>query len=202
VLWSQNEELTSDLLNAEAECVVESPPMRAYVLQDWKANAASTRRVQVALVLFRIYSYLAERHGAGSKRAIWIERFYRLYAESVAGFELPAYTQVGARFVLWHGFGTVVNRHAVIGDNVRMRHNVTIGNRGEELDCPVIEDDVEIGVGATIVGAVRIGRGASIGAHSLVTFDVPPGGRVRAPRSVLLEAATAHSDPAGDGQAS
>jgi serine acetyltransferase len=161
--------------------------MGRHILQDWDANQASTRRIQLALILFRLHSYLADRYGRRSPRARFAGWVYNQYSEFFAGFEMPAGTAVGPGFVLWHAFGTVVNEHAVIGANVRMRHNVTIGNIGDREECPVIEDDVEIGAGATIVGDIRIGRGASIGAHSLVTFDVPAGGRVRAARSVLLD---------------
>ena len=62
---------------------------------------------------------------------------------------------------------------------------MTLGNRRSSSDCPIIEDDVEIGVGAVIIGAVRIGRGARIGPNAVVVKDVPPGAVVYSPASVL-----------------
>ena len=62
-----------------------------------------------------------------------------------------------------------------IGANCTLRQGVTIGNRVDDGPVPVIEDDVELGAYAQILGGVRIGRGAKIGAMSVVLCDVPPG---------------------------
>ena len=56
-----------------------------------------------------------------------------------------------------------------------MRHGVTIGERVEGGPAPVVEDGVDIGAYAQILGGVTIGRGARIGAMSVVLADVPPG---------------------------
>ena len=164
--------------------------MRAFVLQDWAANAHSTRRIQRALVLFRLSQYLAKRGCGYSTAAKCVAALYRSYGLYLSNFELPVATRVGPRLVVWHGYGTVIHPSAVIGADVCLRQQVTIGNRGSGVECPVIEDGVDIGVGATILGPVHIGAGASIGAHCLVTFDVPAGARVRAPRSALLNTPT------------
>lgn len=108
---------------------------------------------------------------------------YKLTVEWVLGIELPPSTDVGPGLRLRHGVGLVVNPATVIGRGVLIRQGVTLGNRREARDCPVIEDDVEIGAGAVVIGAITIGRGARIGPNAVVVKDVPPGAVVYSPRS-------------------
>jgi serine O-acetyltransferase len=89
---------------------------------------------------------------------------------------LPASVKVGRGVVLGYaGIGTVIHARAVIGDRVIIGPNVTIGGKTPHLEVPVIEDDVDIGAGACIIGPVRVGRGAVIGANAVVVDDVPAG---------------------------
>lgn len=89
---------------------------------------------------------------------------------------VPPSVQMGKDVLLgYKGLGIVIHRRAVIGDRVNIGANVTIGGRGKHHEVPVIEDDVVIGTGAKILGPVRVGRGASIGANAVVLRDVPPG---------------------------
>lgn len=73
-----------------------------------------------------------------------------------------------------HPHGIFIHRNVVIGSRVTVMHQVTIGNQHPaDPGVPVIEDNVCIGAGAKILGAVRIGRGATVGANAVVTRDVP-----------------------------
>jgi serine O-acetyltransferase len=75
--------------------------------------------------------------------------------------------------------GIVIERGVRIGSRVTVMHQVTIGRknpvglRGHGGEMPVIEDNVFIGAGAKVLGPVRIGRGAIVGANAVVTRDVP-----------------------------
>ena len=71
------------------------------------------------------------------------------------------------------GIGIVIHKDAVIGEHVLIRPHVVIGGDGRGNGAPVISDHVEIGAGAKILGSVRIGRNAIIGANAVVTRDVP-----------------------------
>jgi serine O-acetyltransferase len=73
----------------------------------------------------------------------------------------------------YSGLGTVIHARAVIGDRVSIGTNVTIGGRSGHQDVPRIEDDVEIGSGAKILGPVVIGARSKIGANSVVLKSVP-----------------------------
>ncbi len=75
-----------------------------------------------------------------------------------------------------HHFGTlIVHPQATIGSNCTLRHGVTIGQRFDQADVPVLGNDVTVGAYGQILGAIHIGDGATIGAMSLVLEDVPEG---------------------------
>ncbi len=86
--------------------------------------------------------------------------------------------QIGAGFWLDHGLGFVAGETTVIGRDVSIWHNVTLGstfnNSGADRH-PKVEDGAIIGAGALILGNVTIGAGANIGAGAIVLEDVPPG---------------------------
>ena len=79
-----------------------------------------------------------------------------------------------APILMPHPYGIVVHRNAVIGSRVTLMHQVTIGAKhAADPAAPVIEDNVTIGAGARVLGSVRVGRGATVGANAVVTLDVP-----------------------------
>jgi serine O-acetyltransferase len=77
-----------------------------------------------------------------------------------------------------HPMGIVIHGNTRIGDDVVIGHQVTLGGRDLTNVAPHVEDGVYIGAGAKILGAVRIGRGATVGANAVVTKDVPAGATV------------------------
>jgi serine O-acetyltransferase len=82
--------------------------------------------------------------------------------------------QVRSPILMPHPYGIVIHRNAVLGSRVTLMHQVTIGaKRPADPAAPVIEDNVFVGAGARILGAVRVGRGATVGANAVVTLDVP-----------------------------
>ncbi|MBL9120391.1 MAG: serine acetyltransferase [Phycisphaerae bacterium] len=81
--------------------------------------------------------------------------------------------EFGPGFVLIHSSGVVINGAVRGGSGILIEHQVTIG--AERREVPVLGDDVFIGAGARILGAVTIGSGARIGANAVVVEDVPAG---------------------------
>ena len=78
-----------------------------------------------------------------------------------------------------HPYGIVIHSRAQIGDSVVIMQQVTIGGRLPGVnEAPVVEDGVYIGAGAKVLGNIRIGRKAVIGANAVVTRDVPAGATV------------------------
>ena len=85
------------------------------------------------------------------------------------------YCRIHSPIIMGHPYGIVIHADAVIGHRVSINHQVTLGAKDRGVHAaPVIGDDVAIGAGAKVLGAVRVGRGAIIGANAVVTRDVPP----------------------------
>ncbi len=105
-------------------------------------------------------------------RVYWLT--YRV-AETLTGISIPKSVQVGPGLRIFHFGNIFVHADSVIGANCTLRQGVTIGNRHDDGSVPVIEDDVDFGAYAQVLGGVRIGRGAKLGALSVVLRDVPAG---------------------------
>ena len=103
-------------------------------------------------------------------------RLLRTAIQIVAGIELHCETRVGRRLLIEHFGGIIVSGDAVIGDDVVIRQGVTIGLRTTgRRGAPVIGNRVDIGAGAKLLGNIRIGDDAVIGANAVVLCDVPAG---------------------------
>ena len=103
-------------------------------------------------------------------------KFMKIGVQIATGIDLPCEARVGRRLVIEHFGGIVVSGDAVIGDDVTLRHGVTLGLRRTGVPgAPVIGNGVDIGAGAKILGPVCIGDGAVIGANAVVLCDVPAG---------------------------
>ena len=91
------------------------------------------------------------------------------------GISIPFNTIIGRGFYIGHFGGIVVNEKCVIGKNCNISQGVTLGqsNRGKNKGTPVLGDNIYIGPGAKIVGAVKIGDDVAIGANCVVTKDIP-----------------------------
>jgi serine O-acetyltransferase len=118
-----------------------------------------------------------------------IPRIIAEMAHSATGIDIHPGAQIGERFFIDHGTGTVIGETAIIGNNVRLYQGVTLGAKSFPTDekkrlvkglarHPIVEDDVIIYSGATILGRVTIGKGAVIGGNVWVTHDIPSGARV------------------------
>ena len=118
-----------------------------------------------------------------------IPRIIAEMAHSETGIDIHPGAQIGEHFFIDHGTGTVIGETAVIGNNVRIYQGVTLGAKSFPLDDkgsplkgiprhPIVEDDVIIYSGATILGRVTIGKGAEIGGNVWLTQDVPAGARI------------------------
>jgi serine O-acetyltransferase len=90
------------------------------------------------------------------------------------GIDAPPNVPVGAGLWMPHARNIVIHRRSSVGEQVTLFHNVTIGGR-DYSGYPVIGDRVLLGVGCSVLGSIRVGDGARIGAHALVTKDVASG---------------------------
>jgi serine O-acetyltransferase len=128
-----------------------------------------TRAQQVPLPLLR--RPLAGAHLAAATAVDWLW-----------GINVPKTTRLGRRVRIWH-LGSLLLNARSIGNDVHIRHDTTFGpvraaDRHRTSALPVIEDGVDVGSGACVVGAVTVGEGAMIGANAVVIEAVPPGATV------------------------
>lgn len=91
------------------------------------------------------------------------------------GISIPCPTEIGSGFLIGHYGGIVVNRFSRIGKNCNILQGVTVGEtfRGKSKGYPTIGDNVYLGPGAKIIGAVKVGNDVAIGANCVVTHDIP-----------------------------
>jgi serine O-acetyltransferase len=115
--------------------------------------------------------------------------FLYRYIRKNYGIEIMHGAKIGrnVRFVHWGGI--VVHPAATIGDRCFIRHCVTIGarERKEAGTAPTLKENVEVGVGAVIVGDIVIGENTIIGANTVVRTNVPANAVVKAPRPEIIE---------------
>jgi serine O-acetyltransferase len=106
-----------------------------------------------------------------------ISRIWAYWGRAVTGVEIHPAAKIGRRLVIDHGMGVVVGETAIIGDDVLIYHGVTLGSRTGQKGKrhPTLGNNVVIGAQATVLGNITIGDGASVGAASVVTRDVPAG---------------------------
>ena len=123
--------------------------------------------------------------------AVWLYRLSRLFwvihlkliAKIIAninrfltGVEIHPGARIGKNFMIDHGNGIVIGETSIIGNNVLIYHQVTLGGTGNERGTkrhPSICDNVMIAAGAKVLGDIHIGTNAKIGANAVVLKDVP-----------------------------
>ena len=110
-------------------------------------------------------------------------------AHGETGIDIHPGARIGSGFFIDHGTGVVIGETAIIGNHVRIYQAVTLGSKRFPRDAeghlekgvarhPIVEDDVVIYAGATILGRVTLGRGAVIGGNVWLTHDVAPGASI------------------------
>lgn len=118
-----------------------------------------------------------------------IPRIITEHAHSLTGIDIHPGATIGERFFIDHGTGVVIGETAVIGRNVRIYQGVTLGAKSFPKDedghpikgiprHPIVEDDVIVYSGATVLGRITIGRGSTVGGNVWLTHSVPPNSRV------------------------
>jgi serine O-acetyltransferase len=118
-----------------------------------------------------------------------IARMISEIAHASTGIEIHPGAKIGGSFFIDHGTGVVIGETAIIGEHVRLYQAVTLGAKRFPVDehgalvkgnlrHPIVEDDVVIYAGATILGRLTIGRGSTIGGNVWLTRSVPPGSTI------------------------
>lgn len=190
----------------------------------WAVGCAGRMREDVAVVMTRdpAVTGLGEALLSPGLAALWLHRVahaayrrhHRVLARAIflagrqlSGIEIHPGAVVGRRVFIDHGTATVIGETAVIGDDVTIYHQVTLGAVGwwrdnrraaGERRHPVVGDRVVLGANCVVLGPVTVGDDVCIGAQALVFQDVPAGARVRVRPCQVAEAARASADGAGE----
>ncbi len=163
------------------------------IREDIAAMRARDPAVQSAAEMFLCYPGL---------HAVWLHRvshwlwrhrlrlLARLFAHgvrAVTGVEIHPGARLGRRVTIDHGMGVVIGETAEVGDDVHLYSGVILGglSRKPVKRHPTVEDGVMIGAGAVLLGPIRVGKGARVGAGAIVRTDVPAGAVVVAPSPVV-----------------
>jgi serine O-acetyltransferase len=121
----------------------------------------------------------------------------------LTGIEINPGARIGRRLFIDHGMGVVIGETAIVGDDVTLYHDITLGGIAPSINSvsqvnvkrhPTLEDGVIVGAGAQILGDIVVGRNARVGANAVVVRDVPPGvavvgipGRVVKPKDACTD---------------
>jgi serine O-acetyltransferase len=171
------------------------PAIRALLVSDIQAaftgDPAAQHITEILLCYPGVWAMTHHRlaHALHRLGVPLLARFINEIAHSATGIDIHPGAQIGPSFFIDHGTGVVIGETAIIGERVRVYQAVTLGAKSFAADVdgalvkgnarhPVVEDDVVIYAGATILGRVTIGRGSVIGGNVWLTHSVPPGSSV------------------------
>lgn len=171
------------------------PAIRALLVSDlqsaYQGDPAATSVSEILLcypgMTAIIYHRLA--HALYTLGSPLLARLIADIAHSTTGIDIHPGAQIGPAFFIDHGTGVVIGETTVIGQNVRLYQAVTLGAKRFPTDDngallkgharhPIVEDDVVIYAGATVLGRITIGAGSTIGGNVWLTQSVPPGSNV------------------------
>jgi serine O-acetyltransferase len=163
------------------EAIADRPGIAEAALADL---AATRERDPAAGGLITPFLYFKGYHGLQAQRvAHWLWDRGRVHAalyvqsrlSTVLALDIHPAARIGRGVLIDHATGVVIGETAVVGDNVSMLQNVTLGGTGKERGDrhPKVGDGVLIGAGAKILGNIRVGDGAKVGAGSVVLAEVP-----------------------------
>jgi N-acetylglucosaminyl-diphospho-decaprenol L-rhamnosyltransferase len=159
-----------------------TPSLFAQILEDYEAHHRDWTKPgfqAVAVHRFGNWSMTIKPKLVRAPLRVLYRSMFR-FVRNVYGIELPYSAKLGRRVVVEHQGDIVVHGSAEIGDDCVIRQGVTIGNRHMDrpLEAPVLGAGVNVGAGAKILGKLRVGDKASVGANAVVVHDVDAGDTV------------------------
>ena len=199
--FSGEHDQTDDIVLAERariitrEFAASLPAIRALLVSDVQAalagDPAATSVAEIMLcypgtiaILYHRIAHCLTRLGVP-----FLARVAADIGHSLTGIDIHPGARIGGSFFIDHGTGVVIGETAILGERVRLYQAVTLGAKRFPVDesgalvkgtprHPIVEDDVVIYAGATILGRITIGAGSTIGGNVWLTQSVPPGSNV------------------------
>jgi len=138
-------------------------------------DPAAKSNIEVFLLYPSIHAIFIHRisHGLFKRKFFFLARLLSQITRFFTGIEIHPGATIGKGLFIDHGMGVVIGETSIIGDNVTIYHQVTLGGTGKECGKrhPTIEDDVVIGAGAKVLGNITIAKGTKIGGNTVVLKD-------------------------------
>ena len=167
------------------------PTIRALVVSDlhaaFQGDPAATSVSEILLCYPGIHAIMLSRfaHALYEQGSQLIARLVSEIAHARTGCEIHPGARIGASFFIDHGTGVVIGGTSIVGERVRLYQGVTLGAKSFPADAegnlikgvprhPIVEDDVVIYAGATILGRITVGRGSTIGGNVWLTHSIEP----------------------------
>ncbi len=151
--------------------------IKAQIQHIQSSDPAARSALEILLLYPSVHAVVIYRltHFLHTHKLRFLARALSQFARFMTGIEIHPGAQIGLGLFIDHGMGTVIGETAIIKDNVKLFHQVTLGgiSNTHEKRHPTIESNVEIGAGAKVLGNITIGRNAKIGANAVVLKDVP-----------------------------
>jgi len=152
--------------------------MRDDIATVFREDPAARSKLEVLLCYPGLHALWAHRiaHWLYGRKLFFAARIISHLNRFFTQIEIHPGAAIGRHFFIDHGSGVVIGETAEIGDNVLIYQGVVLGGTSLEKKKrhPTIGDEVVIGAGAVLLGPIRVGDGAKIGAGSVVIHDVPP----------------------------
>lgn len=143
----------------------------------FEKDPAARSLFEVLLCYPGLHALLAHRvaHALYKRRVPLLPRIISHTSRFFTGIEIHPGAQIGERFFIDHGLGVVIGETAEIGNDVLLYQGVTLGGTGKEKGKrhPTLDDNVVVGAGAKVLGAITIGKNVKVGAGSVVVKPVP-----------------------------
>ena len=140
-------------------------------------DPAARNRLEVLLTYPGLHAVWGYRiaHFLWQVKLKLLARIYSNWIRAATGVEIHPAAKIGRRFFIDHGMGVVIGATAIVGDDVMIYHDVTLGARGigSGKRHPTIGNNVVIGAGARVLGDIKVGEGVKISANMVVTKEVP-----------------------------
>ncbi len=141
-------------------------------------NDPAARNLAEVLLYPGLHAILLHRvaHALWQRNMPFVPRLISQVARFLTGIEIHPGATIGRGFFIDHGMGVVIGETTEIGNWVMLYQGVTLGGTGKQSGKrhPTLQDNVIVGVDASVLGAITIGEGARIGGGAVVVKDVPP----------------------------
>ncbi len=169
-------------------------------------DPAARNKVEIILLYSGLHAIWSHRiaHWFWEHKMFLIARSISQFSRFLTGIEIHPGARIGNGFFIDHGMGVVIGETAEVGENVTLYHGVTLGGVSIEKGKrhPTLRDNVVVGAGAKILGAIEIGPGSRVGANAVVVNPVPensvvvgiPGHIVKRSNQVVASAPDLHHD--------